>query len=515
MELNTAGAAFPTKFEELHQPDVQESSGPPTDNVNYISKLPEEILRMVIEDIPREDLKAFLALSLTNQVFHRLSTEHVYAKFHHEIHDRSCDSTRFIRTVFDDPRLGKNVKEVMLDPFSAQKPPYLEEDRLNLLEYLGRLHLPDHDKWAKGLKRRHHADEIELALIMSQTPGIEELLVLGPFSLGRAARHRLKRTPPPWLLPIIRSAQNQPYGDFHDFTSLQKMSINVLGFRFSAISPLFQLPSLRILELEQMSDQRPWECLADSSPIQALHFSKCRLSKRSVEPAILACRSLASFVVHDQQGIHATDSWIIATIGFLKKHKTSLNHLHLQRHRTTGPFAASTLPKELASFRDFTELQYLLCPLSPFLRDIEAPSLAEILPPNLKFLGLWLNNFDRHGPQFLTGLLKNFAISYARGLPHLAALRIESFTDWLSRSIAWEDVAEIFQRARFTYTISDVRTGVVHRARQRQDDRRWDSNGKGAIVDVRPCNDIVATMFDMYSQQYTPYNSLGANLAYD
>lgn len=199
------------------------------------------------------------------------------------------------------------------------------------------------------------------------------------------------------LDPILYAARGESFGNVHRFEKLHTLTVDMQGLRVEQVSPVFRLPSLRVLVLkvvrhysyESEKGLLTWDCPDGASNVHTLEFWTTSAGPHTVRSAIRSCRALRSFV-YSQHENAPTEGYFDVLLE-LTRHQDSLRELKLY-HWSSSYFEAPS-PEFLGGF---TQLQHLDIPLgalcssyySSFDREDAQLEFSHRLPSSLVYLHL-------------------------------------------------------------------------------------------------------------------------------
>jgi hypothetical protein len=386
----------PLPTQAKHKRRAKPSLAPPEKKRNAITTLddlPDELLLEILEYLPCPDweggnLKTIASLSLTNRRLHYMVEGRLYLAYNGFSHDPYL----FLRACASNPRIAERVRTLKFkyhmttdDIGPGSYSPSIP-DRRDIKAALKRMGIPDWKLWATKCNDEETNREILFATILMHTPKVAALDIQDG---------KLPYANPKWLDLIRYAVSGRAFGHMHLFQHLNTIRVDVGWLDLRQIMPLFRLPSLRALTLNNLAEgeeSHPEITLATasiaagSSPIEKLSLSSY-IRSSSVAVLLEACRALRTFGYGHVSYVNSKMDCLRYPIIYagLQRHQKSLERLMLNEcFDENRPAILQT--GTMGDFRDFTKLSHLEVPLVTLTKVYagSCTTLPETLPTSLK-----------------------------------------------------------------------------------------------------------------------------------
>lgn len=344
------------------------------------------------------------------------------------------NSGGFLRTLHNHPEVASYVREILVggscDGRSASEND-LSMSKAEMTAHIRTLSLPYEDTFVEAIAL--HPEEVELALLVWDARTSLQVLsrlhhrysshaYCSTTPLWNLRRHGFHSTPEDnahtphrafWITPLLHAAQqyvSAPADASIGFAKLCFLSLDMTGIPMAKIAPVLHLPSLKTLELHDISygvpslgiDHGSWDIRPRSSQIQNISIiwpSEPPLSH--ITQLLQSCATVSSFRCDqpDKPDDNIVD-WHSALLEAARSHSETLKKLEI-RIDGNGAFTWTGLwPRNyfLSGMKELEELELDYTAIVGKQRGIHYPelpetpeparSLRDLLPPNLVELRL-------------------------------------------------------------------------------------------------------------------------------
>jgi hypothetical protein len=285
-------------------------------NFQLMDSLPDEIIVQIFEylaapivalDGPTQNTTALYHLCLVSRRFNHIATAFLFRTYEHN--STPFSALRLLRVIQRRPVLAENIKVIR---HKAAYKHFMDEseyppiDRVAVLLASEKLKIPEsaNMEWRMG----NTGDDLELAMLLFQTPKLERLYV-------RTWKHKLDQEPswqmPLWVVGITHIAHGDAFGNVHRFSTLRHLYLDVHRIEATPFFPFFTMPSLAELTLCHWGEMavfeedpefvygRQWTWPLRENNIERLILKLPFVSSKTVSNAILSCKALKYFEVHE------------------------------------------------------------------------------------------------------------------------------------------------------------------------------------------------------------------------
>ncbi|KAF2006366.1 hypothetical protein P154DRAFT_559440 [Amniculicola lignicola CBS 123094] len=242
-------------------------------------------------------LATLLPLSSTCHRLHSLVAEKLYSDYDSAL----ASPYLFLRTVISNPNIARLVRSVSFQPdYVYHDGPRRKfrhptvSDRGIIKSGLKALGLSGWKSWATHCNEGVNQEYI-LATILMYTTNVKTVDYRRGYGVSV----------PQWLTLIKSVTSRNPFGQPHDFAHLQSVQIDAQSLGSSQLAPLFRLPSLRHLRLENLEDLNTveqisgtlpkWSLAPRSSSLEELSLPSCFVHSRNLAAILNACHHLKVF----------------------------------------------------------------------------------------------------------------------------------------------------------------------------------------------------------------------------
>ena len=386
----------PLPSQAKHKRHAKPSLAPPERKrsiITTLDDLPDELLLGIIEYLPCPDwegdkLKTVASLSLTNRRLHYMVEDKLYLAYNGFFHNPYL----FLRACASNPRIAERVRalkfEYHMTTYDIGPESYCPSipDRRDIKAALKRMDIPDWKAWATKCNDEETNREILFATILMHTPKVAALDIQdGKLPYGN----------PKWLDLIRYAVSGRGFGHMHLFQHLNSIRVDVGWLDLRQMMPLFRLPSLRALTLNDLVEDEgshPEITLANasivagSSLIENLSISSY-IRSSSVAVLLEACRALRIFEYRHVSFVNSKMDCLRYPIIYagLQRHQKSLERLMLNEYFDENRpviFQIGTI----GDLRNFTKLSHLEVPLVTLTKVYagSCTNLPQTLPSSLK-----------------------------------------------------------------------------------------------------------------------------------
>ncbi|KAF1951117.1 hypothetical protein CC80DRAFT_509240 [Byssothecium circinans] len=347
----------------------------------FITALPVELLIACFDAISHdyeERRRAFGALSQVCRSFRDVATPMLYTHF------KSCCYQRaetFLHTISSNKQLAKYVKSFSgLKHYTwndgehkcpcTHRPCASEEvvgDYSHALAQAAALQIPAATLLTIS---DQYTTQLRETFIICRCPNIQEIEV---------RRHDFM-----FSTPLSWAVRPAAYGLVHRFKNLSKLALNVFSWKHlpsDILCPVFKLPSLRTLYIEDTSDGNAgdatwssdanrWDLVPGSSGIRDLTIEFCDFDHRWVAAVVGTCSALRRFSWNlFPRDYHRMGGPNIYPVLFdaLARHTHSLEYLRVKAERSC-PDIRRAGPGNVFSLKEYTSLTAIDVPTYVFAR---------------------------------------------------------------------------------------------------------------------------------------------------
>lgn len=266
-----------------------------------------QIVGYVAEDGTHQDL---YNLALVRP-FNPAATTFLYASIRKDVH-QGRGLYRLLRTVLQKPQLGELIHSLdvpshrdWVDHVEAVPeafPRYLEKVVRGL-----RLTDDDEERWVEGLRSTQTREEVMAALLLLHTPNLTHLELFNSNDWSPFRIHSRDQEAPKWWEAVF------PHRGLPSFTCrlapsyphLTTLCVREFNLDMPKVSPLFRIPSLRRLELIDLTEYFGWDewtwdweaegFAADTSDIEELKIEGYPVHADALAVMLDSCRALRTF----------------------------------------------------------------------------------------------------------------------------------------------------------------------------------------------------------------------------
>jgi hypothetical protein len=468
-----------------------------------IDDLPDELLLGVLQYLPKDtlnadklhlpefdrkkiDLGSLLALSSTNKRFRRLVIEGLYATYDSDF----CEPYLFLRTMISNPYRAESVKHAILTygSLAADRKRYAgnAQDKKMVKEGLKSLKLPGWKTWATDCNSESvEVDTLHTAILM-HTPNIASMSIDG-------CRYDIAQDLE-WLALFRHAHLGTSLGRVHRLQNLQSIRINMRDLKISYVGPVFRLPSLRKLCLEDIfgdavhaddgSAQDSKEALQQIIPqrcndIEEISLENTFLHTDALDVVFASTRSLKALkyiMLDDDDGNLGS----AAIVTLLEDHKSSLESLevHYGRHCVPNRTRAIDLREGV---RDFTALKHIDCALSMLvsLSSVSSVTLGDKMPRSLVTLHVKL---DRYPSGNCLNALEELATDRSTCTPALTEIRVNGSEVGKNFKYNWARLIAPFSRTDVSLVVDMLRHDSYG-----EDSGNWETSSEESDYDSEDC----------------------------
>ncbi|KAF2494987.1 hypothetical protein BU16DRAFT_527895 [Lophium mytilinum] len=380
---------------------------------------------------------------MVSRKFRRISKPHIY----HNVHKvGGISGDKLIRKLCDNPDLAKTVKVFSLDSPVSRK----------VSSYQRQVMRRRSDFQSDPPGASFVSDNAALAFLLHTVPALE-VLDLREFTMdsSRAIRHCRRQDSENWLSALRN----------HNLLNLREIRIGLRGLRLSELALLFQIPTVRILDLfnhdelkasrilHRLKDSRLNDGLFPAGTSSVESISVQDLGDWDSDEIIRGCKSLNYFGIHYRdhrsQPFNFLEAYLDSQKAVLEKLDISASDdWHLTRiqqcMRGILPMSGLNTFTSLLDLRvDYTALAGLVLPGED---SIITPPLWQNLPPNIRWLRIDLTVLEPTNSLASLHLdLMELAEACAVALPYLKTVVVA--TDLFDPSDALEEAKIPFAKA--------------------------------------------------------------------
>ena len=374
-----------------------------------VDDIPDELLQDIVSSI--EDQKTLHSLRLTSRRVGRIALPLLYRRFTHRLFQKPARLHCFLRSIIRNAYLARETSSVeLLNPMKCDR--FWDLDSWNAwarMFYLPNILQPDHRMFLRAFERLQvpntlyqnrvfEREEAQAALLLCLVENVRYLKIENPVLAATESRFRQDHLLLDLLIPQIKEGNVlQRLVELQATTN--RLEGDQGGFRLSAISAFFQLPTMRRLTViichdPEDADFAGFDCPPGASNVTEIKIENSAICPLALHMMLSACKRIEVFEC-DWAGVAL--GWVEINFPRLKEglhqHRESLKRTKLdaRKHFDSWPEHDDGLVPPLGCLNEFTVLSSLDLPASSLIGWDEDgfgnfQDLRENLPPNLEEL---------------------------------------------------------------------------------------------------------------------------------